>query len=355
MPDFQHDLFISYAHIDNQPLGDRAQGWVADLHSALAVRLAMLMGEEPRIWRDKRLGGADFFDDEIRDALTSAAAMLAILSPRYVRSDYCQQEVREFLAHAEASGGLHVGNKSRLLKAIKTPVPLDDHPQAIQGLLGFNFFEQEANGNFHEYYDLYGQEWGRKFWQTLEDLAQELCPLLRTMRAVEQEAPAAGLTIYLAQATYDVSTQRESIRRDLQQRGHTVLPDQPLPLVGAELEAQVTADLARCQLAIHLLGDTYGLVPEAAAASVQETENHLAAQQSRAHGLPRLIWLPPGTAPDDARSAPFSPAYATMPTCTRAPTCWRRPSRNSRACSSTAWIGYSSRQHQRRPLTTKMG
>jgi len=308
MSEYQHDLFISYAHIDNQPLGDRAQGWVTDLHHALEIRLSQLLGEQPKIWRDEKLGGADFFDDEIRDALTSAAAMLAILSPRYVRSDYCRLEVIEFLDYLERQGGLRVGNKSRLFKAIKTPIPLDEHPAAIQRLLGFHFFEQEGNGAVHEFDNLYGQEWGRKFWQTLEDLAQELAHLFRLMRTVDQPAPGApgsGLTIYLAQTTYDLSEARDSIRRELTQRGHTMLPEQPLPLVGPEVEVQVAADLARSDLAIHLLGVTYGVVPEAAEQSVQEIENRLAAQRSREHGLPRLIWLPPGTTPTNARQRAF--------------------------------------------------
>ena len=308
MPEFQHDLFISYAHIDNESLGGRAQGWVSDLHEALRVRLSQLLGEPPEIWRDEKLGRADFFDDEIRVALTSAAAMLAILSPRYLRSDSCQQEVREFLAQTERQGGMRVGNKSRLLKAIKTPVAQDEHPPAIQGLLGFDFFEVERNGVIREYYDLYGPEWGLKFWQTLEDLAQELCQLFKVMRAEDGEAhapSAEGLTIYLGQATNDLRELREAMRRDLQQRGHTVLPELPLPLIGPKLETQVAADLARSRLALHLLGETYGVVPEAAARSAQEIENLLAAQRSRAEGLPRLIWAPPGAAPEDARQRDF--------------------------------------------------
>jgi hypothetical protein len=166
----------------------------------------------------------------------------------------------------------------------------------------------EPNGVIREFYDLYGQEWGPKFWQTLDDLAQELCQLLKIMRAENGDAPASsveGLTIYLGRATYDLNDLWETIRRDLQQRGHIVLPEQPLPLIGPELETQVAANLARSHLALHLLGETYGVVPEAAERSAQEIENLLAAQRSRAAGLPRLIWAPPGAAPNDARQRAF--------------------------------------------------
>lgn len=308
MPNFQHDLFISYAHIDNQPLGGRPTGWVADLHHALRVRLGQLLGEEPKIWRDEKLGGADFFDDEIRSALTSAATMLAILSPRYIRSDYCRLELGEFLASVEQQGGIRIGNKSRLLKAVKTPVTLAEHPEAIRGMLGFDFFELANNGIVHEFNDLYGQDWGRKFWQKLEDLAQDLRQILHATRTAGTDnlsAPATGLTLYLGQTTHELSPQRDLIRRELQQRGHRVLPAQPPPLTGDEAEAQIVAALAHSQLAIHLLGNSYGMVPEAAQRSIQEIENRLAAERSRTASLPRLLWLPPGTSPSDSRQSAF--------------------------------------------------
>ena len=62
---FEMDVFISYAHIDNLPLREGESGWIASFHKALEVRLAQLLGEKPRIWRDQKLQGNDFFGDEI--------------------------------------------------------------------------------------------------------------------------------------------------------------------------------------------------------------------------------------------------------------------------------------------------
>jgi len=72
---YDQDVFISYTHIDNRPLGAEQQGWIAMLEQALATRLAMLLGEDPRIWRDKKLGGNDHFDREIVDHLVRAATL----------------------------------------------------------------------------------------------------------------------------------------------------------------------------------------------------------------------------------------------------------------------------------------
>src|SRR5262245_58674316 len=96
MPTFEHDLFISYAHIDNEPLHDRLPGWVELLHKRLGIRLAQLLGRESRIWRDSRLTRTDPFPPELLDQLSRAALLVSVLSPRYVNSDWCLRELNEF-------------------------------------------------------------------------------------------------------------------------------------------------------------------------------------------------------------------------------------------------------------------
>jgi len=47
-----NDVFISYAHIDDQPLTEGQRGWISQFHRSLEVRMAQLLGEELKIWRD---------------------------------------------------------------------------------------------------------------------------------------------------------------------------------------------------------------------------------------------------------------------------------------------------------------
>jgi hypothetical protein len=61
MPPFDWDIFISYAHIDNGHYADIPQGWIDYLHERLNIRLAQLLGQPPRIWRDRKLAGNDVF------------------------------------------------------------------------------------------------------------------------------------------------------------------------------------------------------------------------------------------------------------------------------------------------------
>src|SRR5688572_16379992 len=94
---FVNDLFISYAHIDNVS-PDSEEGWIDLLHERLRIRLAQLLGKPPMIWRDRKLKGYDVFDDTIVIELERSAILVCVISPRYVKSDYCRSEIDNFFS-----------------------------------------------------------------------------------------------------------------------------------------------------------------------------------------------------------------------------------------------------------------
>ncbi|MEC7903276.1 MAG: hypothetical protein VYE74_03700, partial [Verrucomicrobiota bacterium] len=42
-----NDLFISYAHLDDQSLEEDQKGWISKFHRVLEVKISQLMGEQP--------------------------------------------------------------------------------------------------------------------------------------------------------------------------------------------------------------------------------------------------------------------------------------------------------------------
>ena len=54
--------------------------------------------------------------------LKGSAVLVSVLSSRYLESEWCTREAREFCEDAQLSGGLTVGNGLRVFKVIKTPV-----------------------------------------------------------------------------------------------------------------------------------------------------------------------------------------------------------------------------------------
>ena len=316
--DMAHHVFISYAHIDNEPLIKGEDGWIDDLHTGLEKKLAMLLGEKPSIWRDRRLQGNDVFDETIVRELTDAALLVSVLSPRYVRSKWCLKELEAFIDAARKSLGVQIADKSRVFKVLKTPIPREDHPAEVKGQLGYEFYRIDPETDRPVEFDkTFGKETHIQFWAKLNDLALDISRSLEML--VDGQADAArtpardGATIFLAETSLDLAPEREQIRRDLEIRGYKILPDRPLPLNGPELESHVREDIQRCVLSIHLVGEHYGVVPEAAQRSKVELQNALAAEKSKNNGLSRLIWMPPDIAVKDERQRSFVAAIQDDP------------------------------------------
>jgi hypothetical protein len=203
MSDFDHDVFISYAHIDNDPLSEEQKGWITMFHDALLKRLAQLLGKNPNIWRDKKLSGNDRFDNEIIDQLVRAATLIAVLSPRYVQSEWCIREFEKFREVAQTNVGLDVGNKSRLFKVVKTPIDREKEPEIARGLLGYSFYKQDPEtGRWREFNRAFGKDLEPEFWCVLDDLAQDLAKLLGLLDVDQPPGvPDSGFTVYLAETT----------------------------------------------------------------------------------------------------------------------------------------------------------
>jgi len=304
---FEKDAFISYAHLDNVELIEGSKGWITNLHRALEVRLAQLLGKQPQIWRDPKLNGNDVVTDVLVERLRRVAALISVVSPRYVKSEWTRKELSEFSKAAETQGGVCFHDKARIFKVLKTPVPLEMHPPELQPLIGYQFFKADPDsGRVHELNEVFGSEAQRDFWLRLDDLAHDICCMLEVLEASETPGGASSRiesgTIFLAETTSDLREQREAIKRDLQQHNYAVLPARALPLVASELKTAVRDDLAQCRMSIHLVGKSYSFVPEASAESLLEIQNELAIERGeQGSGFSRLLWIPPGLHIEDDR------------------------------------------------------
>jgi hypothetical protein len=311
---FDSDVFISYAHLDNQALLEGQKGWVANFHRALEIRVSQLLGKEPTIWRDPKLTGSDFFADTLVDRVRHVAVLLTVVSPRYAKSEWTLRELNEFVKSASEKGGLRVGEKTRLLKVMKTPVPLDQQPQPLQQMLGYEFYRLDPEtGRVRELDQVFGPEAQRDFWMKLDDVAHDLSLTLETLYQESHDPARPTLTVYLADTTSDLRGEYDSVRRDLQEHGCRILPSRPLPLQREELESFVRAELEECDLSIHLVGRHYGLVPEGGLASLVEIQNDMAIERGRRDGFRRLVWVPPGLDPDDPRQLNYIEGLRTDP------------------------------------------
>lgn len=302
---FPRDVFISYAHLDNQPT-DGGAGWVSKFHEALRQLLSQFKGGEAQIWRDEKLRGNDVFADEIVDQFPKTATLISVLTPRYLKSDWCTREIREFCGVAQQTGGVVVRNKARVFKVIKTPFVVEEGlPPVVSNVLGYEFYELDEGAPI-ELDPQLGEKSRLEFRRKVNKLAWDIKQLLDQL---DGELPAADPTkpvVYLAECSRDRREGREMVQAELQRHGYTVLPDRQLPTDEADYIAAVQELLAKCRLSVHLIGAGYGLVPEGAGQkSVVVLQNELAVARCKQGGLQRVIWLPAGTSTEQAAQQQF--------------------------------------------------
>jgi len=313
---FQNHVFISYSHIDNQPLSAEAQGWVTRFHAILKGYLEMRLGvRRAAIWRDEKLRGNDIFADEILTQLPQSAVLVSILSPGYLGSEWCSKEVKEFCRLAQQSGGLRVGNGVRIFKVIKTPVDSQEAIPIFKEILGEEFFVYNEEQAPLELDPTYGPPISQQYHGKVATLAWKLAQFLKQMdppaQAGAAPASAAKPAVYLAECSKDRRTERDALQTELQMLGYTVLPERALPWSEAEYIPEVRRLLAQAKLSIHLIGKLYE--PLDGTRSIAAIQNELAVERSREAGLRRLIWNPASATTAHPTEQPFLQALESSP------------------------------------------
>jgi hypothetical protein len=77
------DVFISYAHRDNQ------DGWVTGLKRKLTEKLNPFLAGRAEVWFDDRIEPSVHFKQEIQQKLKDTPIFIAVVSPSYLESEYC--------------------------------------------------------------------------------------------------------------------------------------------------------------------------------------------------------------------------------------------------------------------------
>jgi len=299
--------FISYSHLDNRPLPTEKEGWVTIFHETLQGVLSNYLGMDAAIWRDKKLADNDVFSDEILEQLARAAVLVSILTPRYVNSQWCNREIDKFCEAAKQGGRLVVGNKSRVFTVVKTPIAKDAPlPSIVRETRGYEFFDLDDRNAPQEFSPAFGEKARHQFLMKVSALAWDIKQLLEQLR--EGTAPAAEKpAIYLAECARDRRDARDAIEVELKRLGYRVLPDRQLPTDESALVDEVESLLRQCRLSIHLVGNSYGAVPDGPTAkSVTVLQNEIAVRICKAgDALQRVISVPAGTKSEHPRQQEF--------------------------------------------------
>lgn len=305
--DFEKDVFISYAHLDNDPdsLNKDAKGWISNFHTLLQKRLNKVIGDELKVWFDETdLEGNSVFGKEIRDQFPKLKVMVSILTPRYFKSNWCKEEMDTFYKEASKNAGLSVGNLSRIFKIVKTPfnpdefenVPPSVH-EIVNDTLDYKFFIQKSRDLVIELNPEGSVDNPNTaiFMEKLEDVVQGIAKLIKKLNKIDK-TPDPDKIIYLAETSNDLEEFREKLIRQLEDTGYHVLPDRKLPNLLKDYTQAVESYIDQSALSLHLISsNNYGAPPEGTIKSKVIIQNEIAGKKSKINNLNRLIWIPPAT------------------------------------------------------------
>lgn len=246
VPGFHQDIFISYAQVDNEPFFYNGQEirWVSNFKKNLQARVNQILGRRDslKIWIDlEDFAGNQAVTPTINVAVDKTAVLVTVLSHGYINSEWCKDEVRRFAASAHANGRLFVVHLA--------DIPLDDRPEVMRDLIGFNFFDKDRKAELNPLSD----EYNDTFFKLREKLAQKLIDMKQTLErgeARENEAPA----ILLAEVTQDLDDAHDALATYVEKLGYRVLPTKRYRRGAQEYQEMLDQDLAQAQLFVQLLG-----------------------------------------------------------------------------------------------------
>jgi hypothetical protein len=299
---FDLDVLIIFSDKDNEAAKGQP-GWVTQFKKFLELMLSQVLGEKPNILLKSE------YDNLASPKLDNAATLIAVLSPDFIKSGQCLDNLEAFHKAAEASGK----NRNRFFKVFKTPLTQAEQPPRSRELIGYEMYQLDnETGDVREYSDYFSTEAERQYWMKMVDLAYDIFDTLAELKNTGTKTESRNIyrrkTIYLAETGHDLSVQRNIIKRELQRHGYIVLPNQTLPGNQNDLERIVRKDLDESSLSIHLIGSAYGEIPQGGERSVVDIQNRMAAEKSQLvskDSFSRLIWISPNLVNASERQRAF--------------------------------------------------
>jgi energy-coupling factor transporter ATP-binding protein EcfA2 len=147
--EYRWDVFVSYASVDNVPMGS-SLGWVEEFVTALSYSLDALSGrrDQVRIFKDTTLRREERLSEALDRDVQSSAVFLALLSHGFKNSPFCQRELHLFTGAATrgTTGITSPGGLQRVLPVRLVGRSVVDGGPPLSEVIGHDFTEgDDAN------------------------------------------------------------------------------------------------------------------------------------------------------------------------------------------------------------------
>jgi hypothetical protein len=257
VPNFKYDIFISYRHINNEPLGGVADGWVTALVKSLTqMVLQKLKGNQPEFsfWMDFKLEYNEIWTPQILTALEDSALILIIMSSAYLESDWCRRERDSFLNSLKN----RKGSNGRIFMVGYDEVEYDRIPAELKELRPINFWKKDLVTNEIKIFGFPESNPSQiEYWDKLLVLSNAISSQLNNLKH-KPETLSPKSVIFLAEVTDDLEDKREEVKNYLDQHGIKSIPDSFYPREQIEFKKKMENDLSDCSLFVQLLSELPG-------------------------------------------------------------------------------------------------
>jgi hypothetical protein len=306
IPGFEHDIFISYVHDDNEPEITGADGWIDQFYQYLDRKLKK-HDKNISIWWDvKNLRKAERFDKSIQEAVEKSAIMLCLYSRRYTKSDYCIKEMDMF--HTKASKeptGLDVGNFPRIIPVMMSNISFEDWPEQLTGTTSFSFHDGIAETDYGDPLKITTE----KFEKQMVELRNDLVNIIEGFINVNKKRDSVGkpkveivnedsFTLFFSEINDAMYDRREGVIADLKKSGYKVIIGDESSAQTAEHQKITTEQVTEANLIINILGDIPGRKIK------DDPDNRYILKQVEiglASDTPQLIWLSSDVKTEDVK------------------------------------------------------
>lgn len=286
-------IFISYAHVDDYVPSGAESGWVTTLKRNLEHQLAVKAGRSDHfhLWLDHHLEHGTPFSRQLIETIRDSAALLIILSPGYLASDWCGRERDVFLE------AMRTRTARPIFVIERDRVEESRIPDEICEFKRIRFWKEVGESGASRPLGVPQPHPSEpEYFDCLLALAERLAKEVTARHAEHETAPAvraekqrnATPTVFLADVTDDLIDERREVWTFLEQAHIPVVPEElhfgdPETFIG-----RVKEPLAEAALFVQLLKS-----PGKKPAGLPQGYVRCQFELARAAGKPILQWRDP--------------------------------------------------------------
>jgi TIR domain len=258
---FRHDVFVSYAHSDDQPVAGTERGFVSQLVADLTTEVSRKVRNDIDIWWDhSKLNGDTRVTPEIIAAAGDCPCIIIVASPAYLRSEWCDRERNAFCQRTTRQSGIFLVGLE--------PIDQSKLPATLRDLNAYPFYRTLDDGRTTRPLRTDFQQDKEPYYNRLSQLVQHIAERLsRSMSDARAHAVAHAGTeadqtkrsVLLLDVTDDLLERRAQLKDYLEQEGIAVLPAKRYSRDDMDLHrVQMLEDLARSQACVQFVGGLTG-------------------------------------------------------------------------------------------------